>query len=47
VSNGANIVDQDFFEALGFRHFNMCATRMFSLAKTDRKCKGAFGLRLS
>ena len=21
VSNGANIVDQDFFEALGFRHY--------------------------
>jgi deoxyhypusine synthase len=47
VSTGANIVDQDFFEALGFRHFNMCATRMFSLAKTDRKCKGALGLRVS
>ena len=27
VSTGANIVDQDFFEALGFRHYSTSSAR--------------------
>jgi len=37
-------VIQGFF---AMTQFNMCAIRMFSLAKIDRKFKGALGLRLS